>query len=174
MLGTYFSKADWHSQDYWWDTYSGHRRGVNYNIQKFPWRWERFCQFTYRQIEEIMSGYGPVDILWLDAGWVCKENNQDIHMDRIAQMARRHQPGLIIVDRTIRGLYENYQTPERTIPESRLSLGELHPAERRMGLGAASTVEVTRSHHQHACRGRGQGRQYGAGHWSDPRGTHPT
>lgn len=122
MIGTYFSKADWHSQDYWWDTYSGHRRGVNYNIQKFPWRWERFCRFTYRQIEEIMSGYGPVDILWLDAGWVCKENNQDIHMQQIAQMARRHQPGLIIVDRTIRGPYENYQTPEQAIPERQLSV----------------------------------------------------
>lgn len=116
MLGTYFSKADWHSQDYWWDVYPNRGRNVNYNIEKYPWRWERFCQFTSRQIEEIMSGYGPVDILWLDAGWVCAENNQDIHMPQIAQMARRHQPGLIIVDRTIRGPYENYQTPEQAIP----------------------------------------------------------
>lgn len=116
MIGTYFSKADWHSQDYWWDVYTGHGRNVNYPIDKFPVRWERFCQFTSRQIEEILSGYGSVDILWLDAGWVCTENNQDIHMPQIAQMARRHQPGLLIVDRTIRGPYENYQTPEQAIP----------------------------------------------------------
>lgn len=116
MIGTYFSKADWHSQYYWWDVYTGHGRNVNYPIDQFPWRWEQFCKFTYRQIEEIMSRYGRVDILWLDAGWVCTENNQDIHMPQIAQMARRHQPGLIIVDRTIRGPYENYQTPEQAIP----------------------------------------------------------
>ena len=72
-------------------------------------------------MEEILSRYGQVDILWLDGGWVCKENNQDIDMPRIAQMARSHQPGLIMVDRTIRGPYENYQTPEKTIPETQLN-----------------------------------------------------
>ena len=120
MLGTYFSKPDWHSQLYWWDVYPNRGRNTTYPIDQYAWRWEQFCQFTYRQMEEILSNYGPVDILWLDGGWVCTENGQDIHMDRIAQMARHHQPGLIIVDRTIRGPYENYQTPERTIPEVQL------------------------------------------------------
>lgn len=120
MTGTYFSKPDWHSQLYWWDVYPTKGRNVNYPIAQYPHRWKQFQQFTYNQIEELMSRYGQVDILWLDGGWVCKENNQDIDMPRIAQMARRHQPGLIIVDRTIRGPYENYQTPERSIPETQL------------------------------------------------------
>ncbi|MBR1401132.1 MAG: alpha-L-fucosidase [Prevotella sp.] len=120
MIGTYFSKPDWHSQYYWWDVYPNKGRNVNYSIKKYPWRWEQFCRFTYRQIEEILSRYGKVDILWLDGGWVCKENNQDIRMPEIARMARKHQPGLIMVDRTIRGPYENYQTPERSIPEEQL------------------------------------------------------
>jgi len=121
MIGTYFSKPDWHSQLYWWDVFPNKGRNVNYPISKYPWRWEQFCQFTYRQTEEILSRYGNVDILWLDGGWVCTENNQDIHMPKIAQMARRHQPGIIIVDRTVRGPYENYLTPERTIPEQQLN-----------------------------------------------------
>lgn len=121
MTGTYFSKPDWHTQTYWWDVFPTKGRNVNYPIQKYPHRWEQFKQFTYNQLEEIMSGYGKIDILWLDGGWVCKENRQDIDMPSIAQMARRHQPGLIIVDRTIHGPYENYQTPERTIPETQLS-----------------------------------------------------
>lgn len=122
MIGEYFSKPDWHSQDYWWDVYPTKRgRNVNYDIKKWPWRWERFKQFTYNQMEEILSRYGSVDILWLDGGWVCKENNQDIDMPHIAAMARRHQPGLIMVDRTIHGPYENYQTPERTVPEQQLN-----------------------------------------------------
>ena len=33
-------------------------------------------------------------------------------------MARSHQPGLIIVDRTVHGRYENYRTPEQRVPES--------------------------------------------------------
>ena len=42
-------------------------------------------------------------------------------MPGMAAMARSHQPGLIIVDRTIHGPYENYQTPERTVPEEQLA-----------------------------------------------------
>ncbi len=121
MIGTYFSKPDWHSQDYWWDVYPTKRgRNVNYDIKKWPWRWNNYKTFVYNQMEEILSRYGKVDILWLDGGWVCKENNQDIDMPKIAAMGRGHQPGLIMVDRTIHGPYENYQTPERTIPETQL------------------------------------------------------
>ena len=120
MIGTYFSKPDWHSQYYWWDVYPKKGRNVNYPIGKHAWRWQQFKQYTYNQMEEILSRYGSVDILWMDGGWVCKENNQDIDMPHIAQMARKNQPGLIMVDRTIHGPYENYQTPERTIPETQL------------------------------------------------------
>ncbi len=122
MIGEYFSKPDWHSQDYWWDVYPTKKgRNVNYDIKKWPWRWNAFKQYTYNQMEELLSRYGNVDIFWLDGGWVCKQNNQDIDLPKIATMARKHQPGLIIVDRTIRGPYENYQTPERTIPEEQLN-----------------------------------------------------
>jgi alpha-L-fucosidase len=122
MIGEYFSKPDWHSQDYWWDVYpTKNGRNVNYDIKKWPWRWNAFKTFVYNQMDEILSRYGNVDILWLDGGWVCKENNQDIDMPKIATMARRNQPGLIMVDRTIHGPYENYQTPERTIPETQLN-----------------------------------------------------
>ncbi len=123
MLGTYFSKPDWHSQDYWWDVYPTKRgRNVNYDIKKWPWRWNRYKQFVYNQMCEITDPqrYGNVDILWLDGGWVCKENNQDIDMLHIAGGVRRNQPGLLIVDRTIGGAYENYQTPERTVPEKQI------------------------------------------------------
>ena len=121
-VGTYFSKPDWHSQLYWWDTYGKKGRNVNYPIKQHPQRWQQFVKYTHRQIEELMSNYGKVDILWLDGGWVTKENRgQDIDMPGMAAMARSHQPGLIIVDRTIHGPYENYQTPERTVPEEQLA-----------------------------------------------------
>lgn len=120
MTGAYFSKPDWHNQDYWWDYFATPNRNVNYKIERHPEKWENFKTFTYNQIEELMSGYGPIDILWLDGGWVSIRNNQDIDMPRIANMARKKQPGILVVDRTISGRYENYQTPERSIPETQL------------------------------------------------------
>ena len=126
MIGAYFSKPDWHSQYYWWDVYAKKGRNVNYPVEQHPWRWDQFRQFTHRQLREILSGYGPVDILWLDGGWVYPENRgQDIGMPEIAAMGRRFHPGLLVVDRTIQGPYENYQTPEQAIPDHQLN----HPWE---------------------------------------------
>ena len=41
-------------------------------------------------------------------------------MPRIAAMARKNQPGIIIVDRDVHGPYENYRTPEQKVPASPL------------------------------------------------------
>ncbi|WP_421871152.1 alpha-L-fucosidase [Marinoscillum sp.] len=130
MIGAYFSKPDWHSQYFWWDKYATDDRNVNYNLNRHADRWEKFQQFAYNQIEELMTDYGSLDILWLDGGWVrpgrmVHGGEQHIDLPRIAAMARKNQPGLLIVDRTVHGPYENYQTPERTIPETRLE----HPWE---------------------------------------------
>lgn len=134
MVGAYFSKPDWHCQYYWWDRYATPNRHHNYSIAKNPWRWEKFKEFTYNQIEELMNGdYGKIDILWLDGGWVrgprpgetvdparAARGIPEIDMPRIAQMARKYQPGLLIVDRTVPGEFENYQTPERGVPPGKV------------------------------------------------------
>jgi len=118
--GAYFSKPDWHSNDYWAEEWATPDRNVNYNIKRHPERWQRFCDFTFNQIRELMSRYGKIDILWLDGGWVSPGNNQDINMLKIATMARSYQKDLLIVDRTVTGKYENYRTPEQEIPEKPL------------------------------------------------------
>lgn len=43
-------------------------------------------------------------------------------MDKIGTMARKNQPGIIIVDRTVPGKWENYVTPEQAVPEKPLSI----------------------------------------------------
>lgn len=139
--GAYFSKPDWHSQDYWWSYFPPKDRHVNYDVTRYPDRWKAFRQYTYNQIEELMTGYGKLDILWLDGGWVRPrkqdkkaaaditaaetgekviKQDEDIDMDGIAKMARTHQPGLIVVDRDVHGPNENYRTPEQQIPEKPL------------------------------------------------------
>jgi len=136
MIGAYFSKPDWHTEYYWWPKYATANRNNNYDIHKYPWRWNKYKEFTYNQIGELMSNYGAMDILWLDGGWVRPREtvnaevlswgapipawSQDIDMPKIAAMARSKQPGLLVVDRTVHGPYENYQTPEQHIPEKQL------------------------------------------------------
>ena len=120
MTGTYFSKPDWHCPYYWWPYYATPTRNVNYKIARHPERWAKYQQFTYNQISELMNNYGKMDILWLDGGWVAAPR-QDVKIDNIVSMARKAQPGLIVVDRSIRGKNENYQTTSS-------SVGKLHYA----------------------------------------------
>ncbi len=145
MIGAYFSKPDWHSENYWWPEYAAPDRNVNYNPEQYPERWEKFVQFTHNQVNEIVSDYGSIDLLWFDGGWVSKKTpeeiqrayltnltgnksgylksqiiNQDIRMDEIVANARQKQPGIIVVDRAVYGKNQNYLTPENRVPEKTL------------------------------------------------------
>lgn len=119
MIGAYFSKPDWHCPYYWHPDKATPSRHVNYDIEVHPDWWKRFKEYTAAQIDELMTRYGRIDILWLDGGWVSAPK-EDIDMDRIVDDARVKQPGMLAVDRTIRGRNENYQTPELRIPETQL------------------------------------------------------
>lgn len=143
-IGAYFSKPDWHNDDYWAPEWATPDRNVNYDTRKHPERWQNFVKFTHAQIGELTSQYGPLDILWLDGGWVNPREHpdaksgsgevpwpQDIDMPGLATLARKNQPGLIVVDRAVGGRYENYRTPEQKIPDEPLP----YPWETCMTLG---------------------------------------
>ncbi len=141
-IGAYFSKPDWHSDYYWWKKFPPTDRNCNYSIAKHPDQWQKFTEFTHNQINELVSDYGKVDILWLDGGWVRKKTDeevknelldvydgsrwfrnpqsQDINMPALVKMARAKQPNLIVVDRAVPGEHQNYLTPEQHIPDEGL------------------------------------------------------
>lgn len=118
MIGCYFSKPDWHCEWFWNPYYSTPNRRQNYKIEQHKDWWKNYQTFTENQLGELMSDYGSMDILWLDGGWV---TGDDVNLDRVLEKARKTHPGLISVDRSIRGKNENYQTPERSIPATQLN-----------------------------------------------------
>ena len=146
-IGAYFSKPDWHNENYWDPKFPPFDRNINYDPKVYPEKWDKFTEFTHNQVLELVSDYGKVDILWLDGGWVKtrdhknitenydekfhedKKNSgfikhrvisQDIKMDDLVQKVRLKQPGLIVVDRAVYGKNQNYLTPENRVPEKTL------------------------------------------------------
>jgi len=118
-IGAYYSKSDWHHLGYWAPQWQHRDRNVNYDTKEHPEKWASFVEFTHNVIKELTTDYGPIDILWLDGGQV-RPPQQDINMPALAAIARQQQPGLIIVDRTVGGRYENYLTPEQQVPQEPL------------------------------------------------------
>ena len=123
MIGCYFSKPDWHCQWFWNDYYGCAGRRENYDRKQHPDWWKNYQDFTYNQLTELTTNYGALDILWLDGGWV---RGDEVRLDEVLANARGgSQPGLISVDRVIKGKNENYQTPERSVPDRQIA----HPWE---------------------------------------------
>ena len=119
-IGAYFSKPDWHCPWYWakgekraW----GSDRNPTYDPKERPDLWNKFTEFTHAQMTELVEEYGKIDILWLDGGQVKARNGQDIQLERFVEKARKIQPWLLTADRTVGGEYENYITPEQSIPD---------------------------------------------------------
>jgi len=110
MVGLYYSLLDWSDPAYW----AGPKRD--------PATWRAFREKVYAQVEELMVGYGKIDILWYDGFW--PHDNPPLADDigagdwssaAINAMARKAQPGIIINDRS--GLEEDFGTPEQVIIE---------------------------------------------------------
>ena len=119
----YFSKPDWHCPWYWapgCEKPVAYDRNPTYNPKERPDLWQKYIEFTHAQLMELVEDLGPVEALWLDGGQVNPENNQDVRLDLLAEKARKVNPGLMFVDRTVGGLYENYVTPEQTVPKALL------------------------------------------------------
>jgi len=151
MIGAYFSKPDWHCPYYWWPNFATPDRNPNYSVKRYPDRWQQFVEFTQTQIDELMSNYGRMDILWLDGGWVRKKTEQEIIQEKLTadypvfpqsqdidmplnvKNARQKQPGLIVVDRAVPGPYQDYLTPENTVPDKPLP----YPWETCMPMGTS-------------------------------------
>ncbi len=121
-IGAYFSKADWHHEDFWENHGVGHYTSSHptYNVLENPEKWQKFKDFTRNQIVEIVRDLGKVDIFWMDAGWIRPLRNLGIDIEDIIAEARQYNPGLISVDRVNAGPTENYITPEQKVPETPL------------------------------------------------------
>lgn len=185
MIGAYLSKPDWHHPDYWSPLWATPNRNNNYDTARYPEKWQSFRDFTYNQIEELVTTLGTVDILWLDGGWVRPDSTindearswgfdiapweQDIDMPRIATMARSHQPGLLIVGpygaRVVRGL--PHPGTKRPLHGPAVPVGNGHDHDAELGAQQRPGLQGPRAADPHPGRCRLQGRQLPAQRGAD-------
>jgi len=121
--GAYFSIADWHNQDYWWDFFPPKDTKINYPVKDFPQKWASFQDFLVQQVDELTDGtYGPLEMLWFDLCEPTSDGSAEVPWDRMSEKARGNQPGIMMVARSTGNKYENYKTPEQTVPDQALDV----------------------------------------------------
>ena len=112
-VGLYYSHVDWHDPAFAWDPYNIYY-DPKFTRQSDPKRWQAFIDQERKQLRELMTWYGPIDLLSLDIAWPESAAQEIVE---IAMMVRKLQPKVLMRHRGV-GPYGDYYTPERTIPGS--------------------------------------------------------
>ena len=119
--GAYFSIPDWHSNDFWWRRFPPKSTRANYKASEHPEKWAAYQDYVAAQLNELTSGeYGDLYLMWYDMPVTDDSGEGKYDWERFAKVVRGNQPGMIMVARGQRNIWENYQTPEQTIPEKAL------------------------------------------------------
>jgi alpha-L-fucosidase len=116
-VGWYHSIMDWHHPDYLprrpWEVASRPAGGADY---------ARYVRYLHAQVEEILTGYAPIDILWFDGQWESTWTHQ--HGLALQTLIRRIAPDCLVNDR-INGSGRpegvslgDFGTPENVIPDT--------------------------------------------------------
>ena len=112
-VGLYYSLSDWRHPDYPALTDADRP----YELWKMPTTdlpatWPKFIDYLKGQLAELLTNYGPIDILWFDGNW--ERTPEDWHAAEIRELIATLQPGCIVNDR-LPG-QGDYATPEQGLP----------------------------------------------------------
>jgi alpha-L-fucosidase len=106
-VGWYYSIMDWHHPDY---------------LPRRPWEkdrpaagadFERYVRYLKAQVKELLTAYGPIDVMWFDGQWEAtwtEARGKDLY-----DYVRSLQPGIIVNNR-VGGKNGDFGTPEQEIP----------------------------------------------------------
>lgn len=112
-VGIYYSLSDWHQPDYPEFTAAD----VPYDFMRLPQpsaaQWERYLAYLFGQVRELLTGYGPLDLIWFDGQW------ERLPFERwrpaeLRALIKSLQPAILINDR-LPGCGD-FDTPEQFVP----------------------------------------------------------
>jgi alpha-L-fucosidase len=111
-VGLYYSLCDWHHPDYPAFTDADRPYVLGRHRRPSPEQWERFVAFQFGQLEELLTGYGSIDLVWFDGGW--ERSAQEWRSLELRERIRGWQPEALVNDRLPGS--GDFDTPEQFIP----------------------------------------------------------
>jgi len=117
--GFYHSLLDWHHHDYTVDQHHPMRENEAYIAADQDRNMAKYREYLFGQTQELLTGYGPVDILWYDFSVAPSERfpgkgREVWHSEELIALVRSLQPRIILNDRL--GIDQDVKTPEQFQP----------------------------------------------------------
>jgi alpha-L-fucosidase len=111
-VGLYYSLSNWHHPDYPAFTEADMPYAHAAYRRSSPEAWGRYLEYLRGQITELLTNYGPIDLLWFDGEW--ERTAAEWHADELRGLVASLQPNAIVNDR-LPG-QGDYITPEQGLP----------------------------------------------------------
>ncbi len=104
--GLYFSILDWSHPDFpkYGDMFHPMRKNEAYKDEKIDF--DRYLEFMHNQVEEIVTKYGKIDLLWFDFSYADMVGEKWRATD-LVKMVRKHQPH-VLMDNRLEGNGDNH------------------------------------------------------------------
>lgn len=111
-VGFYYSLSDWHHPDY--PPFTDAHKPYNFFALPKPSeeQWQRYLDYLFGQVRELLTNYGPIDIIWFDGQWERKP--EQWKTAELRALITALQPDILINDR-LPGAGD-YETPEQFVP----------------------------------------------------------
>jgi alpha-L-fucosidase len=118
-VGFYHSLLDWHHPDYTLDAHHPMRDNADYAAGDSDRDLTRYADYLFGQTRELLTQYGPIDILWYDFSVGPTERfagkGRDVwQSERLIRLVRELQPRIILNDRL--EIDQDVKTPEQYQP----------------------------------------------------------
>ena len=123
-VGFYYSLLDWHHPDFLIDTYHplrNHPEVAKLNVGR---NMKRYAGYMRNQIRELLTQYGPIDILWCDFSYpdadykgLPGKGRNDWESEKLLALVRELRPGIMMNNRLDLPVAQaDFFTPEQVQP----------------------------------------------------------
>ncbi|MBA3685024.1 MAG: alpha-L-fucosidase [Planctomycetes bacterium] len=124
--GLYYSLIDWHHPDCVIDPHIGPYRASPKREELNRGRdQKRYAAYMRGQVEELLTGYGDIDVLWFDFSYPKPDGSgkgkDDWESEQLLETVRRLRPGIILNDRLDLPHGWDIKTPEQYQPRERVT-----------------------------------------------------
>ncbi|MGD0782619.1 MAG: alpha-L-fucosidase, partial [Candidatus Aminicenantales bacterium] len=100
-VGFYYSLLDWHHPEYPVDENHPQAGDAAFRAQAQGRDVKKYAEYVRNQVRELLTGYGPIDCLFLDFSFPGKDGKgrNDWESEKLLPMIRELQPNIVVNDR---------------------------------------------------------------------------
>lgn len=113
--GVYYSLLDWHHPEFTVDRHHPQRDDEEFRRRAAGRDMRKYAEYVRRQTEELLTNYGPLEVLWYDFSYPGKDGKgrDDWESEKLVELIRRLAPDILLDNRLDLPGAADFVTPEQ-------------------------------------------------------------